>query len=687
MTKPIRLLLIADSEADAARVHDALQQGGFDPSIRHTATFDATREALSRDEWHAVLADPKAIDPVLVLDHIRSLSVDIPLLLVADSIDLKSIIRLLKLGVRDLILRTEIDRLPQVLESELAAAQARRHERATQRQRQLLATAAESAANAMFVTKADGSIEWTNAAFRNLSGYSADELIGQNLRILRSGVQSSDFYEDLWTTILAGRSWTGEVVERNKDGNTYSVHQTITPICDESGKPTHFIGIHEDITRRKEAEAKIEYLSYHDELTGLPNRAQFQSRLDQSVAHARAHGRLVGLLVVDLLRFKAINDTLGHGVGDLVLQETAKRLQECTAAGDIVCRVGGDEFAVIQRDLPSGDAASHLAERLLQSLDAPLYAHGQAVPISATIGLSIFPLDDPSGGHLLRNAEAAMSRAKAEGRRQASFSVAIDSQIRTRRELEVRLLQAIRDDEIVVHYQPQVELKGNSVIGMEALVRWQHPSRGLLYPGSFLADAEASGVIIPLSEHVIHKACSDYQKWFAGLPLKPRLAINISASHLSDNRLLQTVANALHESRLSPGLLELELTETALIRDESAAAKILSELSRQGILISIDDFGTGYSSLSYLKHLSIQKLKIDQSFVRNLPHDPDDAAIVRGTIALGHELGLKVIAEGVETPDHVAFLKRHQCDEAQGYHFFRPIPPETLAPILRAPKG
>ncbi|MBX9678318.1 MAG: EAL domain-containing protein [Gemmataceae bacterium] len=681
MAKPLRTLLIDDSEPNRVRVVEALQRGGFDPQVRRVDSLADLREALGSDGWRLVLANPHLpeFEVMQVLAELRAVAPDAPVLLLADDLDAETAMRLMRAGARNLVRRSNLSQLAEVVAGELADAESRQWEPSLH----LLANAAESAANAMFITNSTGDIEWTNAAFRRLSGYGQEELLGQNLRLIRSGVQPASFYEHVWKTILAGEIWTGEVVERSKEGSNRSVHQTITPIRNKSGEIAHFIGIHEDVARRKEAEARIKYLSYHDELTGLPNRTQFHARLDHAQVQARDRGKLMALHVLDLLQFKVINDTLGHGVGDLVLQEVAKRLQSTARHDDAVCRIGGDEFAIIQTELSSADATSHLAARLLQSLDTPFHAHGQAIHVSATLGISIFPLDDPLGTHMLRNAEAAMTRARSEGQRQASFSVGLDSQMRNRRELEVRLLQAIENDEMVVHYQPQVELAYGAVIGMEALVRWQHPTRGLLYPGSFLPDAEASGVILPLSDHVIRKACNEYQTWFGRLPQKPRLAINISASHLRDDRLLQTVANALHESGMTPGLLELELTETALIRDESAAAKVLAEFSRQGILISIDDFGTGYSSLSYLKHLSIQKLKIDQSFVRNLPHDPDDAAIVRGTIALGHELGLKVIAEGVETADHVAFLKRHGCDEAQGYHYFRPTPADKLRPMLQ----
>jgi diguanylate cyclase (GGDEF)-like protein/PAS domain S-box-containing protein len=685
MKKTLCVLLVEDSDDDALLLVQELRRGGYVPTYERVDTAIAMREALARKEWDVIFTDQampnfSASGALTVLQESNR---DIPLLLVSGHIAAEQAIQLLQAGVRDYINKSDLSRLVPAVERELRQVEIARQRRQVEEELRLLSTAVATIANAIFITNQHGEILWTNAAFCRLSGFSAEELSGKNPRILKSGVQSAPFYEHVWQTILCGQPWTGEVVERHKDGSLYTVLQTITPLHDKAGQISHFVAIHEDITRRKKAEARVEHMAYHDALTGLPNRVLFYDRLAQAIAQAKRNARLVGVLFVDLDRFKAINDALGHAGGDLLLQKVAGRLKKCVRASDSVARLGGDEFAVVQTDLASVNGAAKLATKVLDALSQPFQINGQKVHSNGSVGITVYPLDDPVGNRLLENADLAMYRAKTEGRnRYAFFTASLDTEVRARREIEMGLTQALAEEQLVLHYQPQVDLNTRSIIGMEALVRWQHPARGLLMPGAFLPAAETSGLIIPLSEYVIRQGCKQNHDWQAKSSARVRLAINISASHLRNEMLLQTVTDALKETGLESRYLELELTETALIRDEDTAAKVIGQLARMGILISIDDFGTGYSSLRYLKHLSIQKIKIDQSFVRNLPHDPDDAVIVRATIALGHQLGLRVIAEGVETDDQFIFLREHRCDEGQGYFFYRPLPPDAMGALL-----
>lgn len=687
MKKALRVLLVEDSEDDALLLIQKLRRGGYEPAYELVDTAAAMREALARKEWDIVCTDQampnfSAWGALAVLQENHP---EVPLLLVSGHITAEQAVQLLQAGVRDYINKSDLGRLVPAVERELNQVENTRQRLLAEGQLRLLGTAVATAANAIFITDRNGEILWTNAAFCRLSGFSEAELSRQNPRILHSGVQPLSFYQELWRTILAGQTWTGEVVERNKDGSFYTVQQTITPMVGPDGKVSHFVGIHEDITRRKQAEARVEQMAYHDPLTGLPNRTLFHDRLAQAVAQAKRNGGLVGLHFVDLDRFKLINDTLGHAAGDLLLQEVARRLENCVRATDSVARLGGDEFAVVQTELASADGAARLATRMLEALSRPFQVNGQKIHSSGSVGITVYPLDDPLGNRLLENADMAMYRAKADGRNGYTFfTSSLDSEVHACQEVELGLTQALAEGQLVLHYQPQVDLNTRAIIGMEALVRWQHPTRGLVMPGAFLPAAETSGLIIPLSEYVIRQGCLQNRAWQAKSLARVPVAINISASHLRNEKLFETVCNALKQTGLESRYLELELTETALIRDEDAAAKIIGQFARMGILFSIDDFGTGYSSLKYLKRLSIQKLKIDQSFVRNLPHDPDDAVIVRATIALGHQMGLRIIAEGVETDDQFAFLREHGCDEGQGYYFHRPMPAEAMGALLES---
>lgn len=685
MKTPLRLLIVADSKQAADLLGNELRRSETMPVIEWVETTAALQHALTQEPWDVILADhPTAeLSSSEILEVCRHTRLAIPVLLVASTVAVPELVSLLKAGVSDFISKNDLSRLTPAVERAFAEAAGNRERQRTQDQLELLGAAVSAAANAMFITDRQGVIQWANAAFSQLSGYPPDELIGQTPRLLKSGVQPPSFYEQLWHTIRAGEVWTGEVVERRQDGSLYTVQQTITPLRDPAGSVTHFVSVHEDITQRKEIETKVEYLAYHDLLTRLPNRALFQDRLSQALVQARRAGRLVALHFLDLDHFKVINDTLGHAAGDLLLSEVGNRLTRCLRDTDSVARLGGDEFAIIQTNLASVDGAVRLAEKVLQALSQPVQLNGQEVQPTSSIGITVYPLDDPDGTRMVENADLAMYLAKAAGRnRFAFFTPALNAELQARQEVEVGLRRAIGAQELVLHYQPQVSLGNGALVGLEGLVRWHHPTRGLLFPAAFVSIAEASGLILPFTDYLLQLGCAQCQGWHLSGTTRPRLAINISAAHFRDGLLLRSVTEALASTGLEPQYLELELTETALLQDETTAIRLMQELHGLGIHLSIDDFGTGYTSLKYLKRLPVRGLKIDQSFVRNLPHDPDDAAIVRAIIGLAHELGLRVIAEGIETRDQFLFLRDLDCDEGQGYYFFRPQPPEAIPALL-----
>jgi diguanylate cyclase (GGDEF)-like protein/PAS domain S-box-containing protein len=551
-----------------------------------------------------------------------------------------------------------------------------------QEQLRLQSSALSAAANSIFITDKRGHIMWANAAFCRLSGFRLEELTDQTPRIQKSGQHDAEFYREIWQTILAGKVWSGETVERRKNGELYTVHQTITPLTDGSGEITHFIAVHEDITARKDAEARIEHLAYHDPLTGLCNRAELHNRLEQAVQQAKRNSCSLALHFIDLDRFKVVNDTLGHAVGDALLQAVARRLESCLRSSDTVARVGGDEFAVLQPEIANLEGAATLARKFVSSMAEPFQISGRDIHISPSIGISVFPLDSNRPDELLRNADVAMYLAKNKGRNNFQFfTSALNAQIRDRLTLESDLHAAIEKGEFVLHFQPQVNLRTRRLTGMEALIRWNHPTRGMVPPSMFIGIAEEYGLIHGISRWVLEQACAQNAAWHAaGLPRR-RIAVNISSANFKHDDLCQIIEDVLTRAQLPAKYLELEVTETYLLDDEHVI-KAIPSLKNLGVTLSIDDFGTGYSSLSYLRRLPVQKLKIDQSFVRGLPENQDDAIIAGAIIELGHALGHTVIAEGVETEQQLIYLRDHGCDDGQGYLFGRPMPAEAFEALL-----
>ncbi|MBI3978687.1 MAG: EAL domain-containing protein [Chloroflexi bacterium] len=546
----------------------------------------------------------------------------------------------------------------------------------------LQAVSIASAANAIFITDRRGRIEWVNAAFTQLSGYSAAEAVGQTPRLLKSGAHDPLFYADIWQTILAGEIWRGEVVERRKNGSLYTVRQTITPLRDAHGAVSHFVAIHEDITAQKQAEERIRHLAHYDALTDLPNRVLFRDRLHQAIAQARRFERLVGVAFVDLDRFKTINDTLGHDVGDLLLKAVARRLTGCLRAGDTVARLAGDEFTLILPGLAEARDAGAVAQRILDSLAQPFRLGGYEAYTGASIGIALYPLDATDPDRLVTNADATMYRAKEQGGNCYQFFTAeISARAIERLALESSLRHAVERNELVLHYQPQVDATTGQIVGMEALLRWQHPRLGPVLPAQFIPIAEETGLIVPIGEWVLRTACRQNRAWQeAGFP-PLRVAVNLSTRQFKRD-VVGTVARVLEETGLDPGYLELEITESVIVQEAEAVGGALHALKAMGVRLSIDDFGTRYSSLAYLKRFPIDTLKIDRSFVRDITTDRDDAAIATAIIALAQRLELKVVAEGVEEPEQVRFLRAHGCTEIQGYLCSRPLPAGEMARLL-----
>jgi diguanylate cyclase (GGDEF)-like protein/PAS domain S-box-containing protein len=676
----------------------------------------------------------------------------------------------------------------------------------SEEQLKLQSGALEAAANAIVITDFHGTIQWVNQAFTTMTGFSKEEVVGKNPRLLKSGKQQRSYYADLWSTVSSGKVWHGELINRRKDGTTYIEEMTITPIAQNVGQAnwTHFIAIKQDITARKQAEKelrlaqfsvehasdsiflsnsqghfvyvnkaacdslgysreellclsvpdlnprfpkeeewptfweelkrqgsitfegrnigkkgrvfpaevtanylefdgqeysfafvrniterkvaeeRIKSLAYNDALTGLPNRTLLRDRLAKALAGARRQKGKVALLFLDLDRFKDINDLLGHSVGDLLLQEVAERLKRFARDQDTVARLGGDEFLIMLTHVKDVSDAAVAAERLMDAMTHEFVIQGHSLHVSCSVGISIFPEHGADAETLIKDADAAMYSAKENGRNNFRFfTEEMNAQVMERLTLESSLRRALPEKELFLMYQPQMDIATGKIIGLEALLRWQHPDLGLVPPDKFIRVAENSGLILPIGEWVLRTACSQARKWQEeGLPAVT-VAVNVSAVQFRQEDFCELIRRALNETGLGPQYLELELTEGLLLANADVTLSVLKELKSMGVTLAIDDFGTGYSSFSYLRQFRVSKLKIDRSFIRDVAVKPDDAAITTAIISMARSLNLKVIAEGVENEAQMTFLRAHQCDEIQGYYFSKPLEVGKVADMLR----
>ncbi|HEY0635447.1 MAG TPA: EAL domain-containing protein [Gammaproteobacteria bacterium] len=533
-----------------------------------------------------------------------------------------------------------------------------------------LSQAVEQSPVAVMITDSKGNIEYVNPRFCKVSGYSAEEVRGKNPRLLKSNHIPGAVYDDLWRTISSGETWQGELQNRSKQGRLYIEYATISPVQNAQGEITHFMAVKEDITERKAFEERLWQQSNFDPLTKLPNRALLHDRLDQAIALAHRENSKIALLLIDLDNFKTVNDSLGHEVGDEFLLAVAKRLQGLVREGDTLARIGGDEFALILSHAQTLYELEESAEAILQALVPALKIGPTDLFIGASIGIALHPQDGASGGELLKNADAAMYRAKGSGRgTYRFFTPELNHQLEQRLQLETRLRGALGRRELLLHYQPQTDCSEGSVVGCEALLRWHSPELGVIQPDHFIPLAEETGLIIEIGRWVLEEACREVRRWHdAGYPWL-HVSVNLSLRQFQHRGLVASVRKALSDARVPPSALELEVTESILMEDVDQVAATLIELKGLGVRIALDDFGTGYSSLSYLKRFPFDVLKIDRAFVRDVITNNDDAVLCEAIIAMAQRLKLKVIAEGVETEEQYIYLCSRGADLLQGYYF------------------
>ena len=541
----------------------------------------------------------------------------------------------------------------------------------------------EYSGEAMVITDKQNRIVNINSAFFLLTGYSLKELIGKNPNVLASGKTPIETYQNMWLSLNEESFWQGELWDRKKNGEIYAKWISISVLRGPMGEVQNYIASFTDITERKSTEERIEHLAHHDILTGLYNRFSLGERLDQSILIAKREQKQIALVFIDLDKFKNVNDTYGHNIGDKLLKEVAQRIKGVIRENDIAARNGGDEFVVVINDFGRTEFIGYIAEKILNEISLPYHIDNHTLEVTPSIGISVYPNDGDDGETLLKNADVAMYHAKELGRNNFQlFSQEMLMQIQERLTIEHELSIALKNEELELYYQPQVKADNNYITAVEALVRWRHPVRGLISPEYFITIAEETGLIHPLGSWVLNEACRQLSLWKDAGLVPIRVAVNLSTLQLQSDKLVDIVRSAMLKHKISDNELELEVTESSAMEDPNLAVNQLNALRKLGVSLAIDDFGTGYSSLAYIKQLPIQALKLDRAFVQDIGIEESDTEICAATLALAHNLKLKVVAEGVETELQRDFLITHKCNYLQGYLFSKPLPEPEITELL-----
>jgi diguanylate cyclase (GGDEF)-like protein/PAS domain S-box-containing protein len=684
---PIQVLFIEDSEIDVELALRSLEQGGFDVKWECVEVEEELKRALNSQTPQVILSDfsMPGFDGMDALRLARQMAPGVPFIFVSGTIGEERAIEAIRLGATDYVLKDNMRRLGTSVRRALSEASEHERVRIAEEERARLVQVLEATSDYVGISEPTGKIIYINAAGRRLIGAPESGDVGKSI---------IDIYPQWASERVEGEGrraaerdglWQGESALIGADGTEIPVSQVITAHKGPDGTIRFFSTIARDIRERKAYEARLQYFANYDPLTGLPNRSLLGDRALQAISHAKRAGRPAALLVMDIDRFKLVNESYSHGAGDTLLRMVADRLRGAVREGDTVARLGADGFAVLATDLARPDDVSAVARKIREAMHSPFWLEARDLHVSVSIGASIYPRDGEEFDILLRNADAAMHRVKAEGRNGFQFyAAAMTRQATDRVELENELRLALEKNELEIHYQPQVVLANGRIVGVEALMRWNHRGRGWISPAQFIPVAEDSDLIHPLGEFALAESCRRMRTWndagFASL----RLAVNASAQQFRSPGLVEAVGRALRASELEPAFLELELTEGVLVENREEAADILKRLKALGVQIAVDDFGTGYSSLSYLSRLPIDCLKIDRSFVSRVHEKGHDAAITQAVISLAHSLGVRVIAEGVETVEQLEFLRTHGCDQAQGNLFSPAVDPEAMAKLLAA---
>ncbi len=695
------ILIVDDQRANVLLLERILRDAGY-ASITSTIDPYAVREIHRKNRYDLILLDlmMPGMDGFQVMERLKEIETDgyLPVLVITAHPDHK--LRALAAGAKDFVVKpfdlVEVQtRIHNMLEVRLLHKKLENYNKVLEQtvlertaDLRIAAVAFESQ-ESMMITDADTVILRVNQAFTETTGYTSEEAVGQTPRLFKSGRHNADFYRAMWVTIQRTGAWQGEIWNRRKNGEVYPGLRSISAVKTGDGVVTHYIGTLIDLTERKAAEEQIENLAFYDPLTHLPNRRLLLDRLHQAFAFSARSGREGALLFIDLDNFKDINDTLGHDIGDLLLQQTAQRLESCLRESDTVARLGGDEFVVMLEDLSEQplEAAKQtqaVGEKIRATLNQPYQLATHKYHSTASIGATLFNDHHQSEEELLKRADIAMYQAKKAGRNILRFfNPKMQDIINTRTALEGELRKALENQQFHLYYQIQVD-SSHRPLGAEALIRWLHPERGLVSPAQFIPLAEETGLILPIGQWVLETACTQLKAWEQdALTRDLVLAVNVSAKQFRQADFVAQVQAAVQRHAINPMRLKLELTEGMLLKNIEDTIATMNALKEIGIQFSLDDFGTGYSSLQYLKRLPLDQIKIDQSFVRDIGTDSNDKAIVSAIIAMTQSMKLSVIAEGVETKEQRQFLLDEGCTHYQGYLFGRPVPIEQFEAMLK----
>ncbi|MCK5640724.1 MAG: EAL domain-containing protein, partial [Gammaproteobacteria bacterium] len=598
---------------------------------------------------------------------------------VSGAIGEETAVQAMKTGVHDYILKGSLARLVPVVERELREAEVRQLKRLAETDLRLAAKVFENSVEGITITDARGGILKINQAFTEITGYSEAEVLGLRPNILQSGRHDTAFYNDMWDSIINQGYWQGEIWNRRKNGEIYPEWLTISEVRDEHNEVTQYIGAFTDLSRIKRAEERVQHLSLYDGLTGLPNRSMFRQCFSQHQGRSEENNTRIALLYLDLDRFMRLNDSLGMAMGDQALKVVGHRLSTTLSDVHTVARLSGDEFAVVIPELKSIDDVSARVQQIVNIFSEPFIIGSHEIFLNATVGTAVYPDNSSDYDELLKQADIAMHQARANGVQYQLYQPHMNVGSLEVLDTENALRRALERDEFELYYQPQIDFSHGGIFGAEVLLRWRRPGVGLVSPAEFIPLLEETGLIVPVGEWVLQRACKDMQRWEAEMKtVDLRISVNLSPRQFRHKNLVEMVQVVLKETGLESSRLELEITESSVMDNPEAALLILQQLNSMGVRLAIDDFGTGYSSLSYLKRFPLDVLKIDQSFVADIPANEDDMAIVEAIIAMAHRLKLKVVAEGIENDAQLEFLRSNGCDHGQGYLFARPGPIENM---------
>jgi diguanylate cyclase (GGDEF)-like protein/PAS domain S-box-containing protein len=686
------MLLIEDNPGDARLIQEMFkEQGPQNVELKHVQCMVDAEEFLAVRSVDIILLD-LGLPDVQGLDAVRrarKAAPDVPLVVLSGLDDESMAIEAMQEGAQDYLIKGQIE--PRELVRALRYAVERKIiEETLFAEKERAQVTLDCIGDAVISTDIAGNVAFLNLVAEQMTGWSLKEAagrpIGEVLRIVNADTRKA--IENLMAkTARQDRKGNlpGNSVLIRRDGSEIYIEDSVAPIHNHGGQVVGSVTVFRDVSEARGMAEQIAHAAEHDLLTGLPNRLLLNDRIGQAIALAKRHGGQVGVLFLDLDGFKHVNDSLGHPMGDRLLQAIGKRLLECVRAPDTVSRQGGDEFIVLLQEIKSSEDVAIAAKRLLKSV-AETYSMGEHdLHITTSIGVSLYPDDGVDAETLIKNADTAMYQAKENGRQSYRFFKSeMNVKAVERQSIEEDLRRALERNEFTLHYQPKVNIKTGVITGAEALIRWTHPTRGSVPPMMFIPIAEDSGLILPIGAWVMREACRQARAWIdAGLP-PMAMAVNVSAIEFRNEGFLEDLFATIRDAGISPNSLELEVTERVLMKQSELAESVLKKLRESGVQVSVDDFGTGYSSLSYLQQFPLDALKIDQSFVRRITANPDETSIVSAIIRMGQSLNLRVIAEGVETVEDLEFLQAHDCDEAQGYYFSRPVPPEQFATLLKA---